>query len=572
MPLRRYLGLFRPHLPGLAVAAVLLGLSAAMPGALVWALRWLVDRLLAGEPLGTLPVALVALAALEGAVSLGRTALTKRVAWRVATDLRRRAHAHLLALSPRQVGSTGARLATLSHEIDEVQYGVSALVTAARNPLTLAVLGATAWAMAPALALGALALVPLLGACVWAGGALLRRRAAASREARSALLALAQEQVSGIRTIQAFGAEARERRRFEEVAEADRRARLRLEVDRVLPSAVLQVLAAAVLAGLLAWGAAALAAGALEPGRLVGFVVALGLMRRPLAGLGEVWALLQRSLGALERAEALLATPPELTAPERPAPVPDAPFALRWEGVTADHGDGPVLRNVDLEARPGEILVIVGPSGAGKSTLLQLVDRRRDPVSGRVRLGDRDVRELDPAALRRAVATVDQQGFLFARSVRENLAPAGDAPDEALRHALALAGALDVVDALPQGLDTILDERAQRLSGGERQRLELARALLTGSPVLLLDEATNQIDHAAERALIERLHALKRDRVVVMVAHDPGVAARADRVAVVAHGRLVATGTPAELLEPPGGPFARPLPALAPRPDARLQE
>src|SRR5690606_20543224 len=123
-----------------------------------------------------------------------------------------------------------------------------------------------------------------------------------------------------------------------------------------------------------------------------------------------------------------------------------------------------------------------GPSGAGKSTLLQLVDRRRDPVAGRVLLGGRDVRALDPAALRRAVATVDQEGFLFARTVRENLAPGQGATDEALREALRRAGALELVEALPDGLDTLLDERARRLSGGERQRLELARALLTEAP------------------------------------------------------------------------------------------
>jgi len=549
--LRRYLAHFTPWWPALLVAAALMSVAAAVPGAAVVLLERTLDLGLTRRPdlIPWLAAGFASLYLVSGAVGVARTRITKGIAWRVAADLRCALHEQTLALSPAQQRGTGARLASLTFEVDEIQYGVSALVTAFRNPLTLLVLTATAWSMAPALAPWALLLLPAVALpMIWAGRRL-RRSAAEAREARSRLAGLAQEQLSGLRVVQAFAAEEGEATRFRGAAEADRRGRLRVEVERVLPSATVQLVAACAVALLLWRGGAQVLAGRLEAGRLVGFAVALGLMGRPLGGLSEVWSLLQRSLASLERVYTALATLPAVPGPADPLPLPRTALSITWDGVTVDYGDGPVVRDLHLRAAAGELLALVGPSGAGKSTLLSLVGRHRDPEAGAVRLGGVDVRRLPLPALRRAVAVVPQEGFLFSRTIAENIALGRPgASRREVADAGRRAGADDFVRALPQGYDTPLDELGSRLSGGERQRLCLARALLTEAPILLLDEATNQVDAESTRAILEAIAARPAGQTVVMVAHDLSAARRADRIAVLDDGRLVEEGTHAELL------------------------
>ncbi|MBW2255940.1 MAG: ABC transporter ATP-binding protein, partial [Deltaproteobacteria bacterium] len=422
--LRRYLRHFTPWWPALLVAAALMSIAAAVPGAAVVLLERTLDLGLTRRPdlLPWLAAGFAVLYLLSGSVRVARTRITKGIAWRVATQLRCTLHQRYLALSPGQQRGTGARLASLTFEVDELQYGVSALVTAFRNPLTLLVLAVTAWSMAPSLAPWAVLLLPAVALPMIWSGRRLRRRATDAREARSTLAGLAQEQLAGLRTVQIFAAEEGEATRFQGAAEEDRRTRLQMEVERVLPSAMVQLVAACAVALLLWSGGAKVLAGELEAGRLVGFAVALGLMGRPLGGLSEVWSLLQRSLASLERVYAALEAVPVVPAPLDPIPLPAGPLAVTWDGVAVDYGEGPVVRDLHLRVEAGELLALVGPSGSGKSTLLSLVGRHRDPEPGVVRLGDVDVRRVPLSALRRAVAMVPQEGFLFSRTIAENIA------------------------------------------------------------------------------------------------------------------------------------------------------
>lgn len=547
--MRRYLDLFRPHRATLAFAGVLLIVNAALPAVAVLWCRLAVDEVLAGGgDVLVLAVALALTATAESILQVLRTRLTKRVAFAVSSTMRRRVHRQLLTLPPARQEGTGARLASLTHDVDELQYGVSALLTACRDPLTLVGLVAAGIAVAPRLAVLAGLLLPGIGLVAWLGGRLLRRRAAAWSTARARLVGLAQEQLAGLRTVQSYAAEEDEHARFVVLDEEDRAARLALEADRLLPSAATRTLAGVALAGLLVLGGRQVASGAIAPSALVAFVAALGLMRRPLSGLGEVWSLLQRSLTALERIEGILTLRDPLAGPAVPRPVPPTPMGLRWRGVTVDHGAGAVLRDVDLEARPGEILALTGPSGAGKSSLLALAQRMLDPVSGVVEVNGIDVRHVDPRVLRRSIVQVRQDVFLFARSIRDNVTLGWPgAPDDAVRAALDHAQMMEFVDALPNGMDTPLDELGARLSGGERQRIALARGWVLDGPILMLDEPTSHLDEATARIVTARIAALRGRRTVVVVAHDPALTAIADRVAVVTNGRVevgvaVATG------------------------------
>ncbi len=537
MTLRRFIGLLVPHAGPLALASVLLLATASIPAAVVALVHHLVTAIGAGRPVGASTGVLIGLVVVHGVARVARTALTKGVAWRLAAELRRKVHAAWLHGRP--AGALGDRLSRLGDEIDHVQYGVSALVTAIRNPLVLTGLGVVTVWLAPALAIPALLVVgPILGLGALLGG-LVRRRASGQRAARAAWSAVATEQLRALETLQAFGAEAAEAARFDGVTRADERARLALDVARTLPTVVVQALAAGA-AGLLLLSSTAGLPG-VPPDAAAALVAALALAQRPLAGLAEVWALLQRSLAALERVDDALATAPRIVEPIRPVALPAGPLTLAWEGVELRLGGRTILEAVSVEARPGQILAIVGPTGAGKTSLLRLGWRAIDPTSGAVRLGGVDLREVS-AEDRRTLALVPQDLVLWGRTVRENLTlglPSHAIDDARLVAALRAARA-DFALADPEGLDAVLAEGARGLSGGERQRLCIARAWARDARVWLLDEPTSHVDAATTAGLAEALRNARHGRTIVVVAHDSGIVAAADRVIRLEGGRVCA--------------------------------
>ncbi|MEZ4319141.1 MAG: ABC transporter ATP-binding protein [Myxococcota bacterium] len=513
---RRYLAHFRGSGRILALAAVLLGVSGTLPGVAVLALQRAFDALVDGSDARPWLAALGLAATLQSVSMVGRAVLTRRLAadlvHRLRMQVHRRFHDAHAELAP-----VGSRLAALSVEADELQYGVSALVTALRNPIAVVVLGMTAIGLAPALAARTLLVVPVLAVLTALGGRLVRattRRWAASQRALQAEL---QDQQAGLRTTLDLGAVELQMARAHVLSEAEARDRALRDWVRALPPAAVQLAVALALVGLLAWGVSAVRGGALTAGQLVAFTAAVALLQRPLTGLTEVWTLLQRSFAALERIEAVLATPAAAR------PTGDA-FVLR--NVRVDGRLGPI----GLVLRPGEKVALVGESGSGKSTLLAV-------LAGLVE-GEGDLR-IGRALLLR------QNPWVFDRSVRENLR-LGDpgASDDVLRDALVSVG-LDV--ALDRGLGEDMGERGERFSGGERQRLCLARALLSDPPVLLLDEATSEIDPVSSDRIARQL--ADRPGTVVFASHDPTFARHADRVLLLSGGRIVADGPHARLLE-----------------------
>lgn len=528
---RRFLLLLRPHAGGLALAGALLAVGAPVPAASVWLLTSVLDRLATGDGAGLVAACgALALVLVGGhAATLLRGAATRRVAWAVASDLRRRLHAALLA-RPAE-GAMGDRLSALLDEADQVQYGVNALVGLAKNPVQLALVLGTAAALAPELVAPAAVLLLPAGLVAGLGGRRVRSATAASRRARAAMATLATEQLGAVDVLRAFGAEPGERVRFEAADERDRRARWRLEVERGWPSVAVSALLAAALCALVALGGARISAGTLDPPALVAFVAALVLAQRPLADLAEAWGLAQRASAALERVDRVIA---DHVAHDVPRTVPHGPLRVSWAAVSVVRGRA-IVDDVALEAEPGEILALVGPTGAGKTTLLRLALGAVPPDAGTVTVGGVAPARLPPGR----VAIVPQDAALLARTVAENVALGAEPADRdrALR-ALEAAGA-GFADP-----DDLLDEGGRGLSGGERQRLCLARALYRDAPVLLLDEPTGQLDADTARGIVATLRELRPGRTIVVATHDPEVWARADRVAVLRDGRLVAVGDP----------------------------
>jgi subfamily B ATP-binding cassette protein MsbA len=251
---------------------------------------------------------------------------------------------------------------------------------------------------------------------------------------------------------------------------------------------------------------------------------------------------------------------------EAPNEVADRPGAvtidgvresLRFEDVHFGYGDEPVLRGIDLEIKPGEIVALVGPSGAGKTSLVNLLPRFFDPIGGRVVLDGRDIRDVTLASLRAQIGIVTQETLLFNDTIRNNIAYGrSDLPLERVREAARAAYADDFILQQPKGYDTVIGESGSQLSGGQRQRLSIARALLKNAPILILDEATSHLDSESESLVQRALVNLMRDRTTLVVAHRLATVMRANRIVVLEAGRIVEIGSHAELLER-GGLYRR---------------
>jgi ATP-binding cassette subfamily B protein len=305
------------------------------------------------------------------------------------------------------------------------------------------------------------------------------------------------------------------------------------------------------LAALLLVGGRQAIRGSITIGDFVAFYGYVLMLVSPMRMLGFALGMAQRAVAAGARVFELLDRKPELAAPPGAPPLPEGDGQVELRGVTfAYNGGEPVLRDVDLEVEPGRTVALVGATGSGKTTLVLLVPRLYDVDQGAVLVDGADVRSVDPASLRRQVALVSDDAFLFSATLGENIAYARpDASEEEIREAARRAGLQELLDSLPVGLDTLVGERGLTLSGGQRQRVAIARALLAEPRILILDDATSSVDASTEAEIKRALREVMEGRTTFVIAHRLSTIALADEVVVLDTGRVVARGTHDELLE-----------------------
>ena len=367
------------------------------------------------------------------------------------------------------------------------------------------------------------------------------------------LAAVVEETVSGVRIVKGFGAEPVQAARLR--AEADDVFAAGMEAARIrshyLPA--LEVLPKLGLIAILGYGGHLVLADRLSVGELVAFNVYLALLVWPLRMLGMVVASAERAITSADRVHEVLTTEPAITDPAQPRrlPPPSGPVGeVRFDDVTFRYGNGtPAFEGLDLVLEAGSSVALVGATGSGKTTLARLIPRFYDPVGGRVLLDGVDVRDLPLAELRRSVATVFEETFLFSDTIAGNIGFGDPRADRAaVERAAKLAGAHDFIAALPDGYDTEIGERGFSLSGGQRQRLAIARAVLAEPRVLILDDATSAVDPSKEHEIREGLDDVLAGRTTIVIAHRPATIALADTVVLLDGGTVAATGTHRQLL------------------------
>jgi ABC-type multidrug transport system fused ATPase/permease subunit len=409
----------------------------------------------------------------------------------------------------------------------------------------------------PVLAAIALAPIPLLtGGTLWYT-LTAHRRYRAQRRAASAMSAFLMDSLQGVRQIKAFGRQQHEDERFAQRADDLRKSTLGVMKVWALYSPAMTFSASLGTALVLGIGAWLAASGRLTIGELVGFILYLALFYEPLGRLHGLNQMLQAARAAGERVFDILdATQERCGASGRPERALAQPVRgeVRYQNIHFGYGDGRVaLKNISLQAAPGQMIALVGPTGSGKSTLVNLLPAFYQPDSGVITIDGQDIAEISLDSLRSQISVVSQEAFLFNGTVRENILYGRlDAGEEQLLAASRAANCHDFIVHLPEGYDSRVGERGVKLSVGEKQRVSIARALLKNAPILILDEATASVDTATEKLIQEALERLMANRTSFVIAHRLSTIANADQILVLRHGEIVESGTRQELLERDG--------------------
>ena len=555
---RRLLPLLKPYRTALLAGGLCMLVFVGCWPLLAWLAGQLIPAIGAGDFSRVLQVISLALAVfmLQKVAQFGQDTLLAGPALRVSQELRRGLFARLQrldfgVLEKLSAGDLTYRLTEDADRVGEVIYGTIQDTTPSALQLVV-VFGYMVW-LDWKLSVGTLLLAPLVAVLVSLFGAKVMGAAEKSQKQVSELAALLGEAIAGLPLVRAFAAEPWLQQRFETEIDLHRRARYRTQRLLALQYPVVGFLEAAGILAVLLMGAARIQSGDLTGQGFSSYVAALLMLIDPISHLTTNFNEFQQGQASLKRLRQIEREAVE--PPDRPHAQALGPVAgeLALERVNFGYEAGqPVLRQLSLQVKPGQVVALVGPSGAGKSTLFSLLLRFNTAQSGRVLLDGRDLSDLRASELRKAIALVPQQSAVFSGTVAEAIAFGRPASLEQIQAAARLANADGFIEALPDGYQARVEERGSNFSGGQLQRLAIARAVLGDPAVLLLDEATSALDAESEQAVQRGLDQAMAGRTVLVIAHRLSTVQEADSIVVLEHGQIVDQGNHDQLISRPG--------------------
>jgi subfamily B ATP-binding cassette protein MsbA len=501
--------------------------------------------------------ALIASALLKSICDYSGTYLVNYAGFGMITDLRNDLYDAVLRRSVAffQKHSTGMLLSTIINDIERVQYAMSTIMADfLQQFFTLLAMTCVAISFGGKLSWVLLLFVPVVISSARRIGRSVRTTTRTGQDKLAEIQNILHETITGNGIVKAFGMELWEMNRFRHAARRLFRANLKSVSVQAISSPLMDAIGAVGIALLLLLGRDKIMQGTMSLGDFIVFIVAVFSLYDPVRKFALYYNSFQQALGASEEIFRFMDAQDDVREKKRAAVLRGFKDSIRFENVGfAYESDGeikPVLSDIDLDVKRGEVVAIVGPSGAGKSTLLNLIPRFFDVTGGRILIDGLDLRDVTIASLRKQIGKVTQETILFNDTVRNNIAYGQpDVPLGRVVEVARMALAHEFILRMPDGYDTIIGEKGVRLSGGERQRLAIARAILKNAPILILDEATSALDTESEAYVQAALANLMQDRTVFVIAHRMSTVRRATRILVIEEGHITETGTHEELMQ-----------------------